>query len=268
MRARSALFTLFGDFVRPAGGEAWLRTLTGCMGALGFTPEATRTALHRMAAEGWVEPRRAGRYAAYRMTPRGVDRLEEAARRIYRLRAEAWDRHWRVLVAPAAGRSADAGKELRWVGFGRLSPDTWVSPHPHGDRVPALLDRHDLGGQATLLLAAATDDDAAIVAQAWDLSELAAAHREFLQRWQGAAVPGDRAAAFTARVHLVHHWRGFLFLDPGLPDALLPDAWLGPDAARCFRVHYEALSPAAWAHYEDLAVTTPVHQPAMAGSSR
>ena len=28
MRARSALFTLFGDVVRPMGGEAWLSTIT------------------------------------------------------------------------------------------------------------------------------------------------------------------------------------------------------------------------------------------------
>nr|MDP9405406.1 hypothetical protein [Actinomycetota bacterium] len=128
MRARSALFTLFGDVVRPAGGDAWLTALTGCMGALGFTPEATRTALHRMAAEGWVEPSRVGRYAAYRLTDRGVDRLEEAAARIYRLRAVDWDRRWRLLVCPGAGRDAELARALRWMGFGQLSADVWASP--------------------------------------------------------------------------------------------------------------------------------------------
>src|SRR5688500_18996369 len=128
MRARSALFTLFGDVVRPAGGDAWLTTLTACMQSLGFTPEATRTALHRMAAEGWVAPTKVGRFAAYRLTELGVERLDEAAARIYRLRAADWDGHWHILVSPGAGRDPEVSRELRWLGHGRLSADVWVSP--------------------------------------------------------------------------------------------------------------------------------------------
>jgi phenylacetic acid degradation operon negative regulatory protein len=257
VRARSALFTLFGDVVRPAGGEAWLSVLTACMGALDFTPEATRTALHRMAAEGWVEPRRAGRYAAYRLTAAGVTRLEEAAARIYRLRAADWDGRWRLLVCPSAGRDADVVRELRWIGFGRLSPDTWISPHPHGRRVPDLLAARGIDGDATRVVAERTDHDDAIVRRAWDLAELRAAHAAFLDRWRHAEPPAEPRAAFTTRERLVHHWRSFLFLDPGLPAALLPEDWLGEEAAGCFRALYEAVDAGAWRFYEALTTTAP-----------
>lgn len=266
MRARSALFTLFGDIVRPAGGDAWLSTLTECMSALGFSAEATRTALHRMAAEGWVAPRKVGRYAAYRLTPRGVDRLEEAATRIYRLRAAEWDGRWRLLIGLPAGRDAQLSRALTWMGFGRLSADVWASPHSHGSRLTRLLDGHpgaattvgfvgeSAGAQASR---PTTEADQRIVAAAWDLAELRQAHAAFIDRWRDAGAGDEPRAAFTTRIQLVHHWRSFLFLDPGLPAALLPADWLGDEAAKVFRTLYEAVDAGAWRFYDQLVAAGP-----------
>ncbi|MBA2528559.1 MAG: PaaX family transcriptional regulator [Euzebyales bacterium] len=234
------------------------------MDALGFTPEATRTALHRMAAEGWVEPSRVGRYAAYRLTPQGVDRLEEAAARIYRLRAADWDGRWRLLVGPltSAARRPDAElrRALRWMGFGRLTPDVWVSPHPHGDRLRRLLDGPGLDASSLRFVAEGPNDrseDARIVATAWDLAELRHAHAEFIARWRDHPVPDGPQEAFTTRIRLVHHWRSFLFLDPGLPAALLPADWLGEEAAETFRCLYEAVDDGAWSYYDQLVAAAP-----------
>ena len=244
MRARSALFTIFGDVVHPAGGEAWLSTLTSYMDTLGFSPEATRTALHRMAADGWVEPRRAGRYAAYRLTARGEARLDEAAQRIYRLRAEPWDKQWRLLVHRPAGRAGmprPVARELAWVGFGRLTGDVWISPHPHDAHVDELLQSAGLLEQVHRFTTSSGSDDGRLVEAAWDLSELRAGHQEFLRRWSHARAPARAREAFADRVRLVHHWRGFLFLDPGLPEALLPEDWLGQEATALFQRRHEAL---------------------------
>jgi phenylacetic acid degradation operon negative regulatory protein len=260
LKARSALFTLFGDVVRPAGGDAWLTTLTTCMGALGFTPEATRTALHRMAAEGWVAPRRSGRYSVYSLTDAGVERLEEAAARIYRLRAADWDGRWHLLVCPAAGRSPEIARELQWTGHGRLSGDVWVSPHPQGRRLARLLDAHDLDDLAVQFDSVTTTDAAQsrrIVSTAWDLTELRTAHQTFIEQWADADAPDEPQAAFATRIRLVHHWRSFLFMDPGLPAELLPADWLGDAAARVFRSLYEAVDTAAWRYYDGVAQTAP-----------
>ena len=43
----------------------------------------------------------------------------------------------------------------------------------------------------------------------------------------------------------MHEWRKFLFLDPGLPDAVLPDGWPGHRAARLFDQAAGELLPAA-----------------------
>ena len=250
MHARSALFTLFGDVVLPAGGEAWLGALTACMGTIGFTPQATRTALHRMAAEGWVQPRRAGRHAAYRLTPRGVDRLEEAAPRVYRHGAEPWDGRWRVLLAPKLPDAAAA--ELAWMGFGQLAPGAWVSTRDHGPRLRNVLAEHGLAGTTVLDAEILGEEPAAVAARAWDLTGLAERYAAFLAEWQDAAIPSQPAEAFALRTRLVHEWRGFLFADPGLPDAVLPPGWIGHRAAACFRDRYEAATPLATAFYEDV----------------
>lgn len=254
MQARSALFTVLGDVVRPVGDEVWLQALTAAMGALGISPEATRTALHRMTAEGWVEPRRVGRYAAYRLTAKGADRLDEAAERIYRLRAADWDGRWRLLVLP--GEPGETPAELRralaWMGFGRID-GTWASPHEHGGRLRALLADHGVTGALPFVAAAdaATAEpqtvDAELASRAWNLSALKDAHQDFLATWRPAVGDGvTGAAAFAMRIRLVHHWRSFLFLDPGLPAALLPGDWRGVEAATRFRTLYEVLAQPSW----------------------
>lgn len=243
MRARSALFTLFGDVVRPEGGEAWLSRITAAMGTLDFSPQAVRTALHRMAGEGWVEPRKVGRYAAYRLTERGARRLDRAAERIYRLRSRPWDGGWRLLVVEGAV-TPDVAAELSWIGFGRLREGVWVSPHDHeeaGDLV-----------EGVTFTRAAVADDVELAGRAWDLDGLAEGHRAFIARWSGAEVPDDPAEAFGTRLRLVHDWRKFLFLDPGLPEAVLPAGWPGVEAAEVFAATYDRLVPTASAWWAGL----------------
>ncbi|WP_370327853.1 PaaX family transcriptional regulator C-terminal domain-containing protein [Euzebya sp.] len=249
MRARSALFTLFGDVVLPAGGEAWLSTITACMATLGFRSQAVRTALHRMAVEGWVEPRREGRYAAYRLTARGVDRLEEAAARIYRLRSLDWDGTWRLVLAPDL-RDAEVVAELEWIGYGRVQDGVWAHPHPHPDTAKALLAR--AGVEATWVEGASVDDDRAFAGGAWALEALRDAHRDFLDEWTDVDVPTDPDERFALRLRLVHRWRRFLFLDPGLPAEVLPADWPGYTAAQVFARTYESLREPTWAHYAEL----------------
>lgn len=268
MRARSALFTLLGDVVRPGGTDAWLTPLTEAMVALGFTAQATRTALHRMTNEGWVEPRRAGRYAAYRLTGKGADRLREAAERIYRLEATQWDGRWHLLLTDVSDAGAhsvpgELARALRWMGFGGLRGGVWVSPHDHGERLEALLAAADVRQTILSFVSQApspgtiTEADRRIVSQAWDLGQLRDAHAAFLGRWVDREPPQELREAFATRIRLVHDWRSFLFLDPGLPAPLLPEDWLGQRAATCFHDLYARLAPRSQAWWDDLIASTP-----------
>jgi ring-1,2-phenylacetyl-CoA epoxidase subunit PaaA len=262
--ARSLLLTVLGDVVLPAGGRARLGALTEAMAALGVTPEATRQALRRLVAQDLVVAERTGRLSAYQISSQGRRRLEEAADRIYLRRPLAWDGRWRMLRLPAgehdrAARTA-LRRELAWLGYGRLSGDLWICPWDLGARRDAALAKHDVTGSVETFTAALDGDDRTLAAEAYDLEELAAAHRVFLDRYEAdLPQPPDDREAFVARIELVHRWRRFLFLDPGLPTDLLPTSWLGQRAAETFRACYRAVERPAWACWDQMAAAADPH---------
>jgi phenylacetic acid degradation operon negative regulatory protein len=55
----------------------------------------------------------------------------------------------------------------------------------------------------------------------------------------------DDETAFAVRFQLVHEWRKFLFIDPALPAALLPENWPGRQAAQIFDEAAQSLRAAA-----------------------
>lgn len=258
MRARTALFTLFGEVMRPAGGQAWLSAITAAMGALGFAPQAVRTTLHRLARQGWVTRQRHGRFAAYQLSPKATARLDEAAARIYRRQPRPWDGRWRMLVHPDLAKADELRRAVEWTGFGRLSADTWISPHDPDGGFEALLAEHDTVPLARLVTEPADDParDRRLAAAAWDLTGLREAHAAFLADWPpeagGVGNGGDAdadVAALAQRLRLVHAWRRFLHLDPGLPDEVLPADWLGDAAAERFaalRARLDTPAGRAW----------------------
>lgn len=256
--ARSLLLTLWGDVVAPSGGRAWLGAVTDAMRALGVAPDATRQALRRLVAQGLLAADRQGRLAAYHATPVAMRRLEDAADRIYLRRPLAWDGRWRMLrLTPAVGDAAARAalrRELSWLGYGQLSAELWICPWDLGARRDTALAKHDATGHVEAYTAALEGDDRDLAATAYELDELAAGHRAFLDTYDThPPQPQDDRAAFVARLELVHRWRRFLFLDPGLPAELLPSTWLGERAASAFLAHYRATEAGGWAFWDTLA---------------
>jgi ring-1,2-phenylacetyl-CoA epoxidase subunit PaaA len=262
--ARPLLLSVLGDAVLPSGGRAWLGALTEAMATLGTSPQATRQALRRLASQNIVEPERHGRLAAYTLTRPGRRRLEEAADRIYLRRPLVWDGRWRILTYSFAEEnraSRDAlRRELAWLGYGSLGTGMWMCPWDLGARLDAVLAKHGIVGQVESFVSELEGDDRSLAARAYDLTELTAAHRSFIDRFRPeltAVRDGDQAAdpadAFARRILLVHAWRKFLFLDPGLPHQLVPSDWAGDQAAQVFTDLYRHLDAAAWRFWERVA---------------
>jgi phenylacetic acid degradation operon negative regulatory protein len=92
-------------------------------------------------------------------------------------------------------------------------------------------------------------DSIGLVRRAWDVEGLARAYSRWLADAETlvteAGPEPDDELAFATRSRLVHEWRKFLFLDPGLPRALLPGDWPGDKAADFFDAESERLRPAA-----------------------
>ena len=258
--ARAGLLTVFGDVVRPSGGTAWLGAIADLMEELGVAPATTRQALRRLTQQGLVTAERHGRQSAYGLTDPGLARLDEAADRIYRRSPATWDERWRLLTwtfeeEHRAARDA-LRRELGWLGYGSLGTSSYCCPWDRPG-LAAALEKHGAHGSVDTFVATYDGDDAALAARAYDLAALRTLHADFLarfERWLEQDLDElSPIELLGRRVALVHEWRRTLFLDPGLPEQLVPDDWLGADAVGLFATLYRELEAPAWAAWAALA---------------
>jgi phenylacetic acid degradation operon negative regulatory protein len=141
---------------------------------------------------------------------------------------------------------------LRYLGYGALDDTTWVAAR-HSAELDALLGHERVAAEQ--FTAEHIGDSADMVGRVWDLPDLAARYEAWLA--DAAAISASVTprtsdeAAFVARSHLVHEWRKFLFIDPGLPRDLLPADWAGARAARYFDREAARLADAASRFVDD-----------------
>ena len=241
-------------------------SLIHLMAPLGLSSRAVRAAMSRMARQEWLRTRRIGRRAFYSLTPQGAWRVEQGVRRVYGLDPEPWDGRWRLLTyAIPEGRRPIRDRlrrELTWLGLGPLSRITWLTPRNLSPQLAELAAAHGLNGNVAIFEGAllGPEQDRALAERCWDLDAIAARYRAFITTTQRRAASFrvrlrrraiSDAACFAEKIRLVHEYRKFLFVDPGLPDALLPSGWPGRDAARLFRDAYRLLEGPAARFFED-----------------
>jgi phenylacetic acid degradation operon negative regulatory protein len=257
MQARSALFDLYGDYLRPRGGRAPVAALVRLLAPLDIAAPAVRTAVSRMVRQGWLMPVRMGDSPGYHLSVKAVHRLDEAAARIYRTGRPGWDGRLDLLilsVPTSRVRRARLTATLAYLGYGCVDASTWISPRPAEELDAALAEAGIRYERFSANHAAGADGTAALMRRAWDLVSLGHAYERFvadLTPTVGAIGPDSEGhAAFAARFRLVHAWRTFLFRDPQLPATLMsvvcqPGPWAGDAAAAFFDQHEARLRPAA-----------------------
>ena len=236
-----------------------MAALVRLLSPLGVAQPAVRTAVSRMVRQGWLEPVRLPGGPGYALTPRAVRRLDDAAARIYRTGRDTWDGTWHLLVTtegPERSRRERLRGALAFLGYAQLDDGTtWIGPRA-SDEVDALLETE--GVEVERFTARHDGDTMRLVRRAWRLEDLATAYTAWLHAAQalvaGSAGETTDEQAFATRSRLVHEWRKFLFRDPGLPRALLPEPWPGDEAAAFFDSHSTRLLPAA-ARYVDACLS-------------
>jgi phenylacetic acid degradation operon negative regulatory protein len=236
----------------------WTGTLVSALGLVGVREKAARQALARSAAGGWLTGERVGRRVRYDLTPTLRTLLIEGAERIYSFgdgRVD-WDGRWLVLVTTVPEEQRNLRHKLRtrlaWAGFGPLGQGVWITPDAGRDEeARRVLDGLGSSVQASSFVGrhALVGDEAALVARAWDLPELERRYEEFLSAFTKRE-PQTPAEAFTDQTRLVHEWRRFPLLDPGLPDALLPRTWPGRPARELFDRRHAEWAAAAQEWFE------------------
>ena len=235
------MVTVFGDAVVPRGGSLWLGTLLEVFAGMGVAAGVVRTAMSRLAADGWLERTRIGRNSFYRLTGTVGAVYVAAAERIYGGPAPGWDGAFHLLLAGnAAGR--DGLKDaLQQRGFGVAAPGVWIAPG-HAAIPP------EAAGLLRMTGTMPPDDARQLAARAWPLSGTAEAYHRFLGAFaplrHGLADAG-KLDALVARILLIHEYRRIVLRDPGLPPALLPHDWPGTAARQLCAEIYRVLLPAS-----------------------
>lgn len=223
-RVWSVIITAFGDLLPGRRGDFPARALQEVMATLGIEPGAVRTALSRLAKEGWVIRERAGRSSAYRLSPEAVPTFDLAARTIYAPERPKPGSAGHVIIGPdgSAATEADAIALARnvWLVFNQGEPEA------------------EAGFIRADLAAPLPDWAHAVLAP----PDLRAGFEDLMARFgplDSATLAPVEAAAM--RVALVHAWRRLALRHPRVPDTLLPEDWPEPECRRFMRALHAEL---------------------------
>lgn len=240
LRVWSLVITIFGDAIVPRGGRVSLGTLQEIMARLRIEPGALRTALSRLASDGWVIREKEGRNSFYRLAKEGGHAFDLATRRIYAGGPPDWDGRWTVALAHP-GATGDGGAALRAAGFLRVAAGVYLRPETAGSP--------DAGGELSgmLVIHGESAEHSETLPSLWPSGEIAEAYRAFDAAFRplgdalesGALSPLD---AMAGRTLLIHDWRRIVLRDPGLPATLLPPDWPGESARKTTRRVYATLA--------------------------
>jgi phenylacetic acid degradation operon negative regulatory protein len=255
--SQDMVFTLYGDYIRHRGGEAWTGNLIELLGLFGLSGQAVRSTLSRMSRKGWLQSRRAGRYSFYSLTPKCLKLLEEGAKRIFQPRQDPWDGRWHLLSYSIPESKRHLRRRLRqrllWLGFGALNQATWISPRDLRVEVEQVVSALQVHPYVEFFAAEhwGFSSDREIVARCWDLKRLNDYYAAFIarydplfQEYKAQLAAGDSLEpqqCFVQRFMLIHEYRSSPYVDPNLPPELLPDDWLGERATQLFQQYHNLL---------------------------
>ena len=247
-RTWSLIVTVFGDAIAPRGGTVWLGTLLAFFRALDIGDGVVRTAMSRLASDGWLERSRVGRNSYYRLADKGRDAFREASARIYAPRPPVWAGHFDLaMTSPATPRAV-----FEAAGFGMVAPGVWIAPG--GTAVGPV--------EGVLRLQAQGDADTqrALAARCWPLEATEAAYARFLAAFGPLRSALEEGVAFTdweafaARILMIHNYRRIVLRDPFLPVELLPADWPGAAARQLCAGVYARVSAASERWLDENAV--------------
>jgi phenylacetic acid degradation operon negative regulatory protein len=257
---RSLLATIFAELVIPGREFVWTASLLYPLTRLGITEHAARRGIGRIAANGWIENDKVGREVRWRLTDSGVRLIDEITRRASSLQhqPERWDGRCVVLSITVPRDKKNVRRPLYtalgWAGFGNPMPGLWASPHV--DRLAeARSVIHELGLRDSAVCLVGTTarvglSDPDIVQRAWDLKDIGDRYRTLLETFEGLQPePGDDS--LLAYLTLVNEWRKFPYIDPQLPQDLLPD-WIGRRAVAAFAELHRRWRPEAITRWAEI----------------
>src|SRR4051812_11587220 len=240
-RTGSIVITVFGDAIVPRGGSVWLGTLLEFFKTLDIDSGVVRTAMSRLAADGWLERNKVGRNSFYRLVRKGRQTFDAATKHIYDPQPSDWTGRFELLLIGNSEDREASREALKNAGFGSPVPGVWVAPS--GVPIP-----EEAAAAIRLEVSAEDDSGRRLLSESWPLERTADAYVKFMKSFEplrGWIARGrlSEPEAFTARILLIHQYRRVVLRDPLLPAALLPRDWPGRAARElCADIYRGVLS--------------------------
>ena len=250
LRAWSLAVSFLGDCIVPRGGDVGMATITEVLSAFGIEAGVTRTAMSRLARDGWVDAPKVGRNTFYALTPVALAEFEAGARRIYAAKHPQDPCSWRVVFGGGLPKSEQ--ERLRATlrhrgGSADLGAHVYV--------LPAAEEPRDVG-RAIALTAGPMPDAVArlFVERMFDLAGLGEDYAKFVAGFApvletlGAGRKLAGIEALAMRVFIIHCFRRIVLRDPLIPAPYLPEGWPGFAAREATAAIWRALFRAseAW----------------------
>ncbi len=220
MRVWSVVISIFGELVQPRQQSISVQELLALTRHIGIEENAVRTALSRLAKEGWVERRKQGRLAFYALSESGKKTFLAASERIYSHSFESPSASWNLAFFKDP---PSAVKDHLPVGFA-LSRQWQLVNDDDASKLH----------QADVMLFPTEPVDV----PSWALDKLVpeSLNRHYTELLSDLAHlnshPDDIAklsslSAMTLRFLLIHAWRRLVLRHPLVPQGLLPSSWPG-----------------------------------------
>lgn len=267
------LTTILGEYLESAEADLPSAAVVAILREFGITEASARAALSRLTKRGLVA-RSPGRPAVYHLTAQAIARHRSRMDQFltFGARPPAWTGDWTVVTfslpesrragRPSQAQRHDVRRTLGTLGFVRLYDSVWIKPGRDVKGAARAMREllGDGGDERWSVLRAQFEDEAGPhgPAAAYDLAGLAAAYRDFIDRYAPLLAPIrdgtiTAAQALVVRTSLMDDWRTFADTDPDLPEHLLPAPWPRAAARQVFLEIHTALGPLAEARLVEIA---------------
>ena len=228
LRASSLIITLLGDSILNRGGELWLKDLIRLLEPFGINDRLTRTTVHRLTSEQWLEGVTVGRLSAYRVSDSARPLFKKAFERVYGATEPNWDGRWHLLCLDSLDSEMknSARAELADQDWMTLGGFTLLHVSPNLSSTQDILSRFDQGGHCIWTAGEwIGDSNGAMVRRVYQLDDLYKRYQSFCERFEPLLKSGaslDGSMAWSMRTLLIHEYRKIMLRDPHLPTSVLP----------------------------------------------
>ena len=255
LRVWSIIVTVFGDAIMPRGGVVSLSSLQNILGLLDVESNAVRTAMSRLASDGWVKRQKIGRQSFCSLTRSGQGLFETASERIYAHSLNDWDETFEVVLRNEDSHKTRSAfkREMRQHGFGSPISDLYLRPARESgpfqdtDKVLATM-------RANNLVSGSIQE---FVSLSWPMDDLNQAYTDLKNKFEPifdsveAGTGFSPAESLVVRTLLVHDWRKLVLQDVDLPVCYKPKGWVGEDARVMVAKIYQSLVKSSEQYLDD-----------------